>query len=268
MFYTSLRIEDFVSEDEGEFVRALVVLTPAESKRLIAKGVAALPEVKRALTKGRIIIARGTTNAFVAEELLGTTISKLYHAAGIVSSGELKAVPEKDRLEPSVIVDGKPSKESYRDVLQSFDAGDIFIKGANAVDMQGNAGVLVGDEHGGTIGGAWPILVSRGATLIVPVGLEKLIASVTDAAPGTGTRRWKYTMGSRIGLVPLTSALVVTEIQALEVLTGVAVTHIASGGIGGSEGAVTLALDGSDEEVSEAFELVKSLKGEPPVPGL
>ena len=33
----------------GDVTRALVTLTPAESKRLIAKGVAAMPEVKKAL---------------------------------------------------------------------------------------------------------------------------------------------------------------------------------------------------------------------------
>ena len=53
-----------------------VTLTPAESKRLIAMGVAALPEVKRALREGIVIVAVGTTNARVAEELLGRKIDR------------------------------------------------------------------------------------------------------------------------------------------------------------------------------------------------
>lgn len=268
MFYEPLAVQAPSADQETDLVRALIVLTPSESKRLIAKGVAALPEVKRALSRGRIIIARGTTNSFIAEEILGEKVPRLNYAAGIVSSGELRAVPEEDRLEPILIVDGKPSKDTYRDVLHSFDAGDVFVKGANAVDPEGNAGILVANDRGGTIGGAWPVTASRGSLLIIAVGLEKLVPSVTEAALGTGTRRWKYCMGTRVALVPITNAHVVTEIQALEVLTGVTATHLASGGIGGSEGAVVLALDGYEEEVSAAFDLVKSIKGEPPVPGL
>ena len=42
-------------------------------------------------------------------------------------------------------------------------------------------------------------------------------------------------------------------------------THIGSGGVGGSEGAVVLSIEGEESKVEKAFELVKSIKGEPPV---
>lgn len=48
---------------------------------------AALPEVRRAMERGRIIIANGTTNAFVAEELLGVPVPKVRFAADIISEG-------------------------------------------------------------------------------------------------------------------------------------------------------------------------------------
>ena len=48
-----------------------VVLTVAESKRLIAKGVAALPEVMQAMEERTVVVATGTTNAYVLEELWG-----------------------------------------------------------------------------------------------------------------------------------------------------------------------------------------------------
>ncbi|MGB2814603.1 MAG: hypothetical protein WBC75_05880, partial [Dehalococcoidales bacterium] len=35
--------------------------------------------------------------------------------------------------------------------------------------------------------------------------------------------------------------------------------------VGGSEGAVVLALEGDEKRVEKAFEFVKSIKGEPPV---
>jgi hypothetical protein len=63
--------------------------------------------------------------------------------------------------------------------------------------------------------------------------------------------------------VPL--AKVVTEIQAFAILAGVRAYHIGSGGVGGSEGSVHLALEGDEGNVEKAFDLVKSIKGEPPV---
>jgi hypothetical protein len=76
-------------------VSALVALTPSESKRVIAKGVAALPEVKRAMERGLIVVGRGTTNAFVAEELTGEkTENKNHYAAGFIVCGQRGRVGE------------------------------------------------------------------------------------------------------------------------------------------------------------------------------
>ena len=47
-----------------------VVLTVAASKRLIARAVAAHPAVQTALRSGTIVIIAGTTNGYIAEELL------------------------------------------------------------------------------------------------------------------------------------------------------------------------------------------------------
>jgi len=52
-------------------VRALLVFTPAESKRFIAKAVARLPEVTHALKNSEIVIGYGSTNVRVAEEIMG-----------------------------------------------------------------------------------------------------------------------------------------------------------------------------------------------------
>jgi hypothetical protein len=65
--------------------------------------------------------------------------------------------------------------------------------------------------------------------------------------------------------MPLVTATVITEVQALEVLAGVEATHVASGGIGGSEGSVVLVVEGADEQVQQAMHLVESIKGEPAV---
>jgi hypothetical protein len=255
-------------EEPAPSASALVVLTPAESKRLIAKAVAALPEVKKALQTGTVIIARGTTNAYVAEEILSISITpKSSYTLGCITGGELTANISPTRHKPLVLRQGKPVEMTPAEALREFTSEDVFIKGANAVDIWGNAGILArthSKADAGTIGAAWAIVVSRGAHLIVPVGLEKLIPSVRQAA----RRRagFKYSVGLPSFLVPLVSARVITEIQAFQILAEVTAVHISSGGIGGSEGAVVLTLEGSGEKVDKAFHIVRAIKGEPPIP--
>ena len=60
-------------------------LTVAESKRLIAKGVAALPEVQHAMEERTVVVATGTTNAYVLEELWGKKIDKRAYRSGITT---------------------------------------------------------------------------------------------------------------------------------------------------------------------------------------
>lgn len=263
MFYYQPGWNQEVSEAP---IRALVSLTPAESKRLIAKGIAVLPEVRRALEQGIVIIARGTTNAFVVEEMTGNKVEpKCRYAAGIIVDGELCATPTDTRMEPVVLRHGKLDSTPAADALQEFREGDVSIKGASAVDPEGNVGVLAAGERGGTIGEVLPVVLPRGSHLVVPVGLEKLIPSVAQAARATGIFRFKYSTGLPVGLVPIPNALVVTEVQAFQVLTGVKVVPVAAGGIAGSEGTVVLSLEGEAAQIEQALSLVKSIKGEPPV---
>jgi hypothetical protein len=46
-----------------DWTRAMVALSPSESRRLPAKATVALPEVRNALERGIIIIGRGVTTA-------------------------------------------------------------------------------------------------------------------------------------------------------------------------------------------------------------
>ena len=52
-------------------LRAAFAFTPAESKRLIGRAVARLPEVKAAMENDLIVVAHGSTNVYVFEELMG-----------------------------------------------------------------------------------------------------------------------------------------------------------------------------------------------------
>ncbi len=252
---------------EAKLESAIAVLNPAESKRLIAKAIAALPEIKAVLKKGTLAIGWGTTNAYVAEEIMGTKIAhKSDFASGVVCGGELNANHPDTKIMPFVLVNGKPSEVHQKAALDEFKPGDVFIKGANAIDMTGDIGILVAAQHGGSVRMAWFATVGRGGIFICPVGLEKLIPSVREAATKCNIYRYKYSTGLPVAFVALQNARVVTEIQAFRVLAGASATHVASGGIAGSEGAVTLVLEGTTQILEQAFTLVKSVKGEPPVP--
>jgi hypothetical protein len=246
---------------------ALVVLNPSESRRLIAKATVALPEVQHAFRHGTIIIARGITNAFVTEELLGVRVDpKAALTVGMVCGGLTTGHSGPPATTHHVIRQGKvvEGADSRQEIL-TFGPDDVFIKGGNAIDADGNAGILTSGLTGGTIGMAWPVVTARGSHLVMPIGLEKLIPSVIEAARRTGIYHFKWSMGLPARLTPVVLGKVLTEIQALALLAGVTATHVASGGVGGSEGAVVLSIEGEESKVEQAFELVKSIKGEPPV---
>jgi hypothetical protein len=244
-----------------------VVLTPAESRRLIAKATVALPEVQYAYKHGMIIIARGITSAYISEELFGIKVNpKASQTVGIICNGITDANATPPPCTWHVTRQGKvvENADSNKEIL-NFGPNDVFIKGANAIDHEGNAGICSSSVKGGTIGMAWPIVTPRDSHLIIPTGLEKMIPSVMEAAKHSGIYRFKYSTGLPTKIVPVPTGKVVTEIQAFAILAGVRAYALASGGVGGSEGAVVLALEGDEERVIKAFELVKSIKGEPPI---
>ena len=262
--------------NNGKSVSALVTLTPSESKRLIAKGVAAMPEVENAIESGVIIFARGTTNAYVAEEIMIRTenktaydkkiLNKAEYSRGVITHGELTTNQRRGTGNDFVLKAGKIWDISPRDVITQFTRSDVFIKGASAVDAWGEAGVLCAGADAGTIGYSMMSLIARDANLIVPVGLEKMVPSVEDAVSVTGCYNYKYSTGTPCSLIPLVKSKIVTEIQALAILFGVNATMVGGGGIGGSEGTVVLVVEGAEANVDQAFNLIKSIKGEAPTP--
>ena len=71
--------------EPAKIVQGGAVLTVAESKRLIAKAVAQMPIVKNALANGMVIIIKGTTNAYVAEEITGKKIEHAEFVTGRIA---------------------------------------------------------------------------------------------------------------------------------------------------------------------------------------
>ena len=263
MYYDTTPYKAPVPVVRDDRTHALVNILPREGKRLIARGVLALPEVKRVLENGWFVVSRGITPSYILEELTGQGYDTANCTAGIVTEGRMASVLEDDRLGPWVFKNGNLDETPAPVVLDQFTAYDVSVKGANAVDPDGNIGVFAADKAGGTVGGIWPTITARGAHWVAPVSLERLIPSVIEAARHCGNHLWDYTMAQSAGFMPVVNALVVTEVQAIELLTGVTAVHVGSGGVAGSEGAVMLALEGEHDVVLKAFELIEDIKGEP-----
>ncbi|MCK5298657.1 MAG: hypothetical protein KAJ76_07115 [Candidatus Heimdallarchaeota archaeon] len=245
--------------------KALITLLPHESKKLIGVGITALDMVKKKMKKGRIFVARGTTNAYVLEEMVAIAdFDKSRYVAGqILPVGErLTSCPGDKRLAEILFIDGKTQEiESIAKEIDDFTKGDIVIKGANALDFEGVAGVLLAHPKGGTCGAFWGSLVAKGLRLLIPIGLEKLVAhSILYSSADMGIEEIDMSDGYKSGLFPLLGD-VFTEIDALETLFELdEVVHVASGGVGGAEGAITLLLIGDKDIVKKAFDFCQKLK--------
>ena len=89
-------------------MRAVFALTPWESKRLIGRAVAHLPEVQHALAEAQILIAHGSTNVFVAEEVLGYCPERDKYASGQVINGTLCQTESSEKPPILRLLKGKP----------------------------------------------------------------------------------------------------------------------------------------------------------------
>jgi hypothetical protein len=248
------------------------LITPAMGKRLIAKTIATHPAIRKAIRNGTVVIVAGTTNGYVAEEILKTynisgDFSRRHFFRG-VTLPPTKTVTKEGRLADEskfpgdvIIVGGVWQKgKTIADVVDSLKEGDVILKGANALDLiHKRAALLIGHPKAGTIGLALPAVVGRRVRLIVPVGLEKRIDSDLDAlaaklnAPGAD--------GYRLLPVP---GEVFTEIEALRALTAAQVDLIAAGGVCGAEGSVWIAVLGEPEQEEFAAQIIASVADEAP----
>ena len=245
------------------------VLTVAESKRLIAKGVVAHPEVMRALTEGTVVICKGTTNAYVVEEILGKEIKRTDYVTGSVVPATLQGQNVTSAKLPDVILEkGQIVKgANCKEIVGTLKPGDVFIKGANAVNYERDqAALLIGHPTGGTIGAAIGVLVARRVRLLVPVGLEKNIpGDLNDVAACMNDV--DETDASDPRPVPTFWPIpgeIFTEIEAIQLLSGCEVVQTAAGGIAGAEGAVRLLIKGNEDQVRQARALIADVQGERP----
>ena len=248
-----------------EIVQAQVVLAVPESKRLIAKGVAQMPIVKAAQQKGLIVICKGTTNGYVAEEALGRPIDKMGYTLGMVFPQKYAGAKRgKKALDELVLRDGRTARGlDVEKAAPQLQAGDVVIKGGNALDYRSKvAGVCIGAPNGGTTGKFTRYVIARRAHLVVPIGLEKLV--YYDIRQVSAMLRENVRSLNRVPSMWPLEGHIVTEIEALKILANVDATLVASGGVAGAQGAVRLLLRGNEADVRKALDVCASIQGEPP----
>lgn len=234
-------------------------LHPAAAKTLIARAVTALSQVQTALKAGKIFIGHGTTNIAVAEALMGVSVpNQEEHTAGVITKQVACATRPEARQQPWCLEQGQLVHTDWLEFISSFQKGDIFIKGANAVDPSGKVGILMADELGGTIGRSIGLLKARGIEIIVPVGLEKLVPSCSAAEKGLGIYQTGLSLGLPVGYLVLDNITLITEIESLKILYGVEAVMIGGGGVGGMEGSIVMAAACQSEE--QARQLLDQIK--------
>jgi hypothetical protein len=243
--------------------------------------------VQRAVSDGIVVLHPSSSTYFVVEEITGQKPhSNMWVAGAIVPKGACGdlgiAIGPKSvftsppKLDPRT---GKPSpggfphswvlrkgqwspKEPLGELLDQMGPNDVYVKGVNAIDKDGNVGVLwANDMVGGTAAYVSKASRRNGFQMVFPVGLEKLIPGTVRAAARDARKfEYDYAMGASCGLLPV-KGHVVTELKAIEILSGAKATVVAAGGLGGAEGAVTLVIKGETDQVAKAIEYVEASKG-------
>jgi hypothetical protein len=144
-------------------------------------------------------------------------------------------------------------------VVDGLKQGDVILKGANCVNLsQKNAGILIGHPKGGTIVEALQAVVGMRVRLLFPIGLEKRVTddlnSIAELLNDPGST------GPRLLPVP---GEIITELEAITLLSGAQATLVAGGGICGAEGSVWIGVKGNPEQEIKAKILLDALVNEP-----
>ena len=257
---------------------AEIVLTPPESKVLIAKAIAQLQTVKNAVENGLVVTHPSSTATAIVEEITGQPPGGIWLAGAVrpkgLCVGYARQVEAKNGSTPSGIEPRKNTSTwviekgvlkkglELGEVMQRMTPEDVYVKGCNAVDPSGNAGVLFGKRGGGTIGFVLATRKKKDFHLILAAGLEKSIpVPIAEAARAIPFSRVGWSMGLTAGLIPV-GGNTITEVKAIEILYGLRATPIAAGGLGGAGGCVVLSIQGEERSVRKALvNILDEIKG-------
>jgi hypothetical protein len=256
-------------------MRVQFVLTPTESKKLISKAVVALGSFKRAFETGTLAIHPSSTTVFIMTELgfgldpdalwiCGLTVPR-----GLCASAQiLEDVYRAGKFEPQkythswVIRKGEWVREPLllKELLGSLKEGDLYIKSPNSIDPEGKAGILFTATGAGTVGLVVKAQRKQHFEILLPTGLEKLInRPIKEVCRETPKHAMNFCTGTPCGLIPV-QGTVITEVDAVKILSGAEAHMVAAGGVGGAEGAVVLTAKGDKKQIRKASEVLGSVK--------
>lgn len=236
-----------------------VTLTVEEGKEIIALGVLKHPLLLNAIDMGKIIFKGGTTVSRITEKLLDLPlkISGRITARGTVSS--LKAL---DTPHSILLYDNKWKNidNTIVEEVKGFTENDLIICGANAFDYKGRAVMMAGSPGGGNVGQSLSSWVSEGASVLIPVGIEKMVPGDLDEIIKKSNRTGKsLSWGMAVGLLPIYGELV-TEVEAIKILADVECFVIGAGGLSSAQGSATLEIWGSRIELDKIIGILKTIK--------
>ena len=144
------------------------------------------------------------------------------------------------------------------DVAEELQQGDVIVKGVNALNIEKKqAAVYIGDLKAGTSNIVMQTVLGRRVELYLTANLEKRI-------PGDLNRlAQKINAGNASGprLFPL-AGNIVTELDAIEMITGAKAELVAGGGVSGAEGSCWVAVSGSEKQIKTAESLINSVCAE------
>ena len=235
-------------------------LTVNEGKWLIAEAVSRMAPVRQALEKGSVVFKGGTTVSCVSELITGTALRV---SGRNTPNGAKSAKTLESSIHTLLWKDGKAQSldDSVIDGLLELKADDVLIIGANIIDSDGNAALLAGSPAGATPGRALSTMTTEGFNVIIAAGLEKLVpGKVGDSVRSAGRKGVSSAYGMACGLLPLFGK-VVTELEAVRILSDVEVSVIGRGGVLGAEGGVLLQASGEDEQILILESIVQRCKG-------
>lgn len=240
-----------------------IALTPAAGKQLIALALAQNEEVLKAAREHTLVIVAGTTNTYIAKAVLQaageTGFTGKHFFRGIVSGQP--APPDLPEMDGDVIIEKGRwiHGRTVQEAAPELEAGDVILKGANAVDLRtGDAAVLIGHPMGGTLAGIIQASIGRRVKVIVPAGVEKRVEGPISALcslcndPEAG--------GVRLAQAP---GKAYTELDAIRDLTGAQAHLIAAGGVCGYEGIAWFQCSGTDEQLEAVKQYAQQVRDTP-----
>lgn len=269
-----------------EIMFAEFILTPSESKLLIATAVSGMDLIKNALENGIIAMHPSSSTHFLSRILnggkdhtgtvwvTGTVVPKGFCVDSRTGAGTgqlTKSLADPGKY-PHTVVFYKGELQygwTIYDLCEKMGPGDVYIKGVNAVDQNHTTGVLLGSMVDGTIGKMVLARKEKKFSILVPVGLEKLIPGTIEEAAQFISKPKDDSMGVKCRMFPLKADITITEIEAMEIISGGGKACVFScGGLHGAEGAVSIALEGTEEQINRAIEVAERIKGNATLPSV